>query len=313
MKALIVGAGSVGQIYGYALQQGGAEVSVYVRPKYIEESRKGFALYPLNRGRSPAPVRFTPNSVLSNPAEVAAAHWDVVMLCVPTTGVSDPGFGALLDATGDATIVSLIPGPDAAAFVAQHIPASRTASGLIPLISYPTPMPGESRPEPGTAYWVPPFSHTPLTGPLDRTEIVARTLRAGKLPAKAKPETGAISGIGFPDALLLILVQSLKHSGWKFRGLYQNFATFRDARREAALIVERKTGTKRPAWLEWIGVPALKLVAFASRVIVPFDMEIYLQVHFTKVGEQMRLGLEKYIGEAEALGIEVRALPRIRA
>ena len=51
-RVLIVGAGAVGQVYGWYLSRGGAEVSFYVKEKYLEDARAGFALYPLNTRRT---------------------------------------------------------------------------------------------------------------------------------------------------------------------------------------------------------------------------------------------------------------------
>jgi ketopantoate reductase len=35
MRALVVGAGAVGQVYGHHLARGGADVAFYVRPKCV--------------------------------------------------------------------------------------------------------------------------------------------------------------------------------------------------------------------------------------------------------------------------------------
>lgn len=59
MNVLLIGAGAVGQAYGYHFQRGGAAVTFFVRARYADEARRGFGLYPLNR-RNPreAPVHF---------------------------------------------------------------------------------------------------------------------------------------------------------------------------------------------------------------------------------------------------------------
>ena len=58
MNVLIVGAGAVGQVYGRHFQRGGADVAYLVKPEHLDETRRGFTLYPLNDGRPPPPVRF---------------------------------------------------------------------------------------------------------------------------------------------------------------------------------------------------------------------------------------------------------------
>ena len=48
MNVLIVGAGAVGQVYGYHLAKGGADVSFYIREQYAAELDRGFELYQLS-------------------------------------------------------------------------------------------------------------------------------------------------------------------------------------------------------------------------------------------------------------------------
>ena len=51
-KVLLLGAGAVGQVYGYHLAKAGAEVSFKVRPKYLEETRQGWSKIRLPDGTS---------------------------------------------------------------------------------------------------------------------------------------------------------------------------------------------------------------------------------------------------------------------
>ena len=81
MKVLIVGAGAVGQVYGYALHKSGADVHFYVKPKHADEGRAGFILYPLN-GKSREPQHFAGFGVVTSPEEVRAQTWDQLWLAV---------------------------------------------------------------------------------------------------------------------------------------------------------------------------------------------------------------------------------------
>lgn len=49
MRTLVVGAGSVGQVFARHLSLGGAEVTFLVKEKHAAELRRGLTLYPLNR------------------------------------------------------------------------------------------------------------------------------------------------------------------------------------------------------------------------------------------------------------------------
>ena len=82
MRALIVGAGAVGQVYGYHLQQAGWEVGFLVRPKYAEAARSGFTLYPLNKPHRGRPVRFEGLEVYDSAEAAAEQSWDQVWLAV---------------------------------------------------------------------------------------------------------------------------------------------------------------------------------------------------------------------------------------
>ena len=79
-RVLVVGAGAVGQVYARHAQQGGAEVTFFVRDKYRNEVARGLDLYPLNRGQRhrTEPVRFEGFEVVSRTDEVAAQRFDQV-------------------------------------------------------------------------------------------------------------------------------------------------------------------------------------------------------------------------------------------
>src|SRR5690349_4214498 len=108
MNVLVVGAGAVGQVYAYHLQQAGARVAFLVKPKYLAACRAGFVLHPL-RGKK-STVRFRADA-MSEMADVRQDTWDQVWLCVPTDVAEDSEWlTSLAGAIGDATVVSLMPG-----------------------------------------------------------------------------------------------------------------------------------------------------------------------------------------------------------
>ena len=132
MRALVVGAGAVGQVYGHHLQRGGAEVWFLVKPKYAEECRAGFTVYPLNdRRRRAEPRRFAADGVVTRDDEVAAEAWDQVYLTVSSTALRGPWLPGLARAVGDATVISLQPGIEDRKHVVQYVPEARLVSGLI--------------------------------------------------------------------------------------------------------------------------------------------------------------------------------------
>jgi hypothetical protein len=65
-----------------------------------------------------------------------------------------------------------------------------------------------------------------------------------------------------------------------------------------------------PAWL--VSRPAaIRLILRGSKYIVPFDFETYLQVHFTKVGEQMHQGLRDFVRHGADLGVPTLAIGQL--
>ncbi|RME25014.1 MAG: hypothetical protein D6798_09885, partial [Deltaproteobacteria bacterium] len=209
MKVLIVGAGSVGQVYARCLRKGGAEVCFYVRERYLDEVRRGFTLYSLNEGRTPERVEGIP--AIASLQDVEAQRWDQVWLCIPTTGLFGDWLGPFMQAIGEAVVVAFQPGLRVGELLGPHVPPTRQARGLIAFSSWPAPLPGSSLPEPGTAWWLPPLTACLFEGP--GAEEIARVLTAGGLRSKVgRAEEQNIRG----SAILLTLVAALECAGWSF-------------------------------------------------------------------------------------------------
>lgn len=315
MRALLVGAGAVGQVYGRHLQAGGAEVSFLVRPRYAAGARAGFDMYPLGRADARrAPVRFEGFGVLTTLDEVARERWDCVFLCVSSTALRQGDWlGALARAAGDATIVVLQPGSDDLAYARAHVPAERIVQGLIGLLAYQAPLPGEDLPRPGIAYWFPPLAETPISGPPGRALPIVAALRAGGVRSRLHPDVGWPLAMG--GAVLGALVAALERSGWKIDRMRSEGGLELAARaaRETIAIEAARLGRRTPLWTRLLGRRALGALVAVARRAAPLDIETYFRVHFTKVGDQMRLGLETHLARAAALGVDVPALAELAA
>ena len=311
MKALIVGAGAVGQVFGRHLARGGAEVTFLVKPKYADECRRGFTLYQL---RKTEPVRLDGCGVVTE----ASAGFDQVYLTVSSPALHGDWLPALGRATGDATIVKLQPGLTDRAIVAAAIAPERIVGGTINFLSYHAPLPGETRfAEPGMAYWLFP-GKAPFSGDDARVRAVVAALRAGGLPARRVRDVERTAA--YPSAVLCAFVCALEAAGWSFRAMRRSIdgpgtaghaALGTRAGREAVAIVARELDTRPP-----LSARAMtRLFAFAMlRVaprVVPCDFETYLRVHFTKVGDQMHAGLADYLARGKRAGQDVGALDEL--
>lgn len=306
MNVLIVGAGAVGQVYGRHLALGGAHVYYFVREKYADECRRGFTFYPLNRRKpraAPVQMSVAPGDILTRVDEVKAIAFDQVYLCVASHQLLGPWLGELAAAIGDATVVSLQPGSEDRDVILAAVPAERLVSGMITVVSYHAPLPGETVPEPGMAYWFPPLQPAPFSGPKERTRAVVDALRAGKQPAKVHRDVPAF--VRYPSALLMVLLTALEREGWSFRQLARSatLGSVRPATLEAFAIIEAAHGTRAPRLLRMVARPFwVRRIMTGARWMMPLPVETYFRVHFTKVREQTRMFMQAYIDQGTKLG-----------
>lgn len=316
MRALVVGAGAVGQAYGRHLVRGGAQVSFLVKPKHAAECRAGFILYALNRPRRKRaePERFDTFGVLTSEEQVAQASWDAVFLAVSSTALREGTWFARLAAViGDATVVLLQSGPLDRAFVLERVPAERLVQGIITLLSYRAPLPGETRfPASGVAYWFPPFTPSLMSGSDARLLPVLRTLQAGGLPVRRHADIASTAD--FPTAILMPLLAVLEAAHWSFRELRQGERLRQAARagREALAVLARRLGRRPPAPLRLLEHPlVVRAVLRLAPLVMPLDVQTYLRVHFTKVGDQTRDFLRTYVSLGRSQGQPIGELSQL--
>ena len=162
LNALIVGAGAVGQAYGFHLAQGGAKVTYMVREKYQADMADGLAVRCLN-SRHKGRHHFTDYEAISGLEAVSAQSWDQVWLCVSSPALRAGWLPDLAGAIGDATVVMLQPGIDDYSYVTDLIAAERVVHGMITLTSFHAPLDGAAD-EPSMDWWFPPMSPAPFAG-----------------------------------------------------------------------------------------------------------------------------------------------------
>lgn len=311
-RVLVVGAGAVGQVFGRALQRGGAQISFFVRPQYAAALRDGVVVYPLNSHPDRSPVRFDGFDVLCTVEEVASRPFDAVWLCVSSPALAGPWLGALAQATPGALWVLLQPGLDDRALLLQHIPAERLVQGLIPFMSWMAPLPGEHLPTPGVMSWQPPFTPAPFSGPPALVRPLVACLRRGGQPARVAADVDLETAIG--SALLLPIVGELERCGWSFArfrsagGAARAAACAQVTVRAAALA----RGVRAPWWLGLVRAPGLALLSRVLPMLTPHDVERFFQRHFSKVGEQTRTSLDALAARGAAAGLDVGPIHDLR-
>jgi ketopantoate reductase len=309
-RVLIVGAGAVGQVYGWHLARAGAQVSFFVRDKYVEECRRGFTVYRLNDDRHKRrPLRFLAAEIFSSLSEVATREWDQVFLTVSSPALRGGWVDQLSSATGSATIVSLQSGIEDREFLLRSISDVRLVHGMISLVSYATPLPGETVSTPGMAFWLPPLSSSPFSGP--RAAEVVSALKAGGMPAKLHYNVPQV--VAFGGACLMILVAALEAEGWSFRAMRTggslNLAC--KAISEAFTAISYKFDLRPPPYAVLIHPSLIRALLWLLPHFVRFDLETYFRVHFTKVGAQTRQELGAYTALSKRYHVAADSLQRL--
>jgi hypothetical protein len=310
MRILVVGAGAVGQVFGWHLHRGGAEIGFLVKPGRRPER------FRLERLPRRTVTTWDSITVHDDPASVGA--WDAVVLTVASDALASSWLAPLGRATGSATIAVMQPGLRDLERVAESIDRARIVRGLIGIIAFRTPLEGDARfPEAGVAYWFPPLVRTLLEG--ERAAPLVETFRRGGLPVARRAGIAALGGFG--GAALEPHIAALELEGWSLAAARKNgrwMAVASRASRQLAALASRATERKVPAALALVSPMTSALIGSVARVAMPFDVEAYLRAHFTKVGAQTLANLESAIRDAQGLPMDaveelVAGLRAIRA
>jgi 2-dehydropantoate 2-reductase len=313
MRTLIVGAGAVGQVYGRHLSLGGAAVSFLVKPKYRAAAAEGYRLYPLNGRNRTEPVKFEGFGVIDSVEAAIGQPWDQLWLTVSADALLGDWLDTLITGMpADCVLVCLSPGQLSYQRLVGLVGEERVISGMINLIAYQAPLPGEERfSKPGVAYWFPPLSPSPFSGPGVAVKQVCDTLRRGGQPASVHADVQSL--MGFPQAILMTHLLALEAAGWTFAGLSAGDAleSARAGASEALSIVAEKNGVARSRLLALWRPAFVRLGLKFAPMLVPLDLEVYLAYHFQKVREQTLLFVKQYIEWGEAQGRSVVGLKRL--
>lgn len=309
MRVAIVGAGAVGRCYASRLARGGAEVAFRVRSP-TQATR--VVVYDLRRGGFETHAFDAP--VFTTDAEVAAWRPDVLLLTVPTDALRSGDWVApLLAAAPHALVVALEPGVDDARLLREAAPGVRLAQGIIALIAYQAPLPGETRfPEPGVAVYAPltcPFAGPPEVRPA--LEAFVAVLAAGGMRVEIRGDLDSDGAFG--TLVMATWVTALRAAGWTFAGLSETGALAHRAVGQALPVVAAHTGLRAPRWPALLRPWLVRLGMRAAAAWMPLPLETYLRVHFTKVGAQTRMHVGEIVERGAARGMPVDAVRELLA
>ena len=321
MKILIVGAGAVGKVYGYHLNKAAVEVSFLVKEKYAEAARAGFTLYPRTKSGPSTPVTWTDYKVLTTREEVKKEYYDYVIFAMSSPALRTGWMEDFLQAVPESVIVSLQPGMFDQDYISKRITPSKIINGTVSIVAYDAPMEGEKDEKPGTAFWVPPASFSMLSGLPSQVDLLNEFLTKGGIPARrvrnAHQENIVV------NVTLTLIVEALKQCDWSFDKLIKSpvLKLLSAAIPEAAAVQAKQANINTPKYSKFLHPLLFKATLKMSKHLVPFDLEKYMKLHFTKMGDQMSEHLDQLIeygtanqlpvGKIEALeaGVQAESIP----
>lgn len=314
-RALVIGAGAVGQPYALHLAKGGCDVTFFLKPSHVDEVADGIAVHRLRR-RGPLTERLTDLHVITTVDEVAAAEWDQVWIAVSTPAMRDELLADVLGAIGDATVIVLQQDRGNNDFIGTLVAPEQVVAAEIAVISFQSPLPGRPGPK-GIAYYRPSAVATDICGPEDRVRPLADALRRGGMPVRHVDDVDTTTAVR--AGAVYCMIATLESHDWKFAGL----ATSAELRRGLAATRQSLaiTAALQPGALPrgsslafHLGLWRIVLpVFYALRSwIFPFDIEVYLKYHFSKVGSQVRYAIDDQLIQGTRLGLPVEQLRSLR-
>lgn len=307
VKTLIVGAGAVGQVYGYYLQRGGASVSYLVKEQYREACEKGFTLYRCRRsGLGPAEY-FRADAIYTSFDELREETFDQVWLTVPSPALRGDWLVPLKESIGNATLVMLQPDLDDRDYVLSVFPEEQVVCGIVNFICYQTPLPDMPSHHPdadkhGVAYLLLPMMTADFSGSPERVPDVAEAMASGRFNVRVEKDTARV--YADRSAWMIPLVALLEQENWSFRRLLNSarLDVAVDAGKEALRIVAAKFG-RRQNWTERLfSLAWVRMALPVMRFLSPMDVESFVKFHFMKTALQTRLMLKTFIEEGKKLG-----------
>jgi 2-dehydropantoate 2-reductase len=306
-RVCIIGAGAVALVYARYLQNAGAEVSLLVKPQYGDACRKGFQLHHFGyRGRI-RDEQLVISQILTHVDEVAEGAFDQIWLTVASDALRGPWLDELLAASREAAVVLLQPDLDDRKLLLERVEEARLVQGLIGFLSFQSPLPRAPNLPEGIGYTLLPGSLNAFDG--SRAEEVVALLRKGGMSARRQSDLPGRSAER--SATTVPIIAGLEAAGWSIAGFTAGpwLSLSLSASREALAVVSHSLSRppKRVAPRLAVAV-ALKL---APR-FTPFDLEAYLEFHFSKVGPQTRLMLETWVRHARDAGLPASAMLELR-
>jgi len=323
MKVLIVGAGAVGQVYGYHFHRGGAVVGFFVREKYAQDLKdRPLVLQQLSQLHlRTKPVLFKEYEVVSSFAGVREGHWDVVVVTISSASLQDGSWVRNLVASlpPAATVVNLGGGTlDQGLYLDAGLPSERLVNGFISFSAWQAPLPNENTHPVGPIPWPntqPALGYVkliplPFSGDPQRVIQVTSALNKGGMMSLRLP-AALFNCIYVLPAITTPLLIALEADRWSFKklALGPRIPVTTQAIGEVLRVVAVEMKMPALAYLRFfIWSIGLRIFLLLSIWAMPFDFEAFTSYHFQKVGAQTKLYCDHFIETGTERKISVKAL-----
>jgi ketopantoate reductase len=287
MRVVLIGAGSVGQVYGYHLQKGGAKVDFVVRERHLGPLAQGVVLYPWNRKDRYTPLRWTDFGLHGSVEEALGEPADIVAICTSSTALLDGTVAAeVAEHRGDAAVLILQVGTKVPAFVYDHLPKDCVVWGKINMCAWWAPLDGQPLPEPGMGWWFPWGNKLGFSGP--RAGLIAGAMVAGGAPAEVVPDV--LDDLAFLGIVLGMVTTPLEVAGWSMDRLIADRALVDLAHRSMKEVwahAEKTTGKRTPMGLRMLSPGGIRFILRWVLPRAPVNFETFFAAHYTKIADQV--------------------------
>jgi 2-dehydropantoate 2-reductase len=304
-KILMLGSGAVGAVYAQALVTAGCEVTFLVRDRKSPNAAMPRTLY-----RYSLLGGYREEQQNLKTLTRAGDQYDQVWLCTPSDALDDSWLTGQIAAIGEHTpLIAWTPDIQDMDILRRLHPGP-ICQGLIALISFQSPLPGEQTPPPGIAYVALPGSAVLQDDEHGRK--AARWLKAGGMPAGTRKDLAwweaRTAGVN------ICAMAALEQEGWSLGNLRRSprlglaIRAAREAAEACAAYLGVKSGLFRFVPIGLI----LRTIMLLGPKFSPIPLETYLRYHFTKVGSQTRQILDGWIQRCQAHDLPHHHLSALR-
>lgn len=308
MKILIVGCGAVGRVYGFFLQKAGVTLGLMDKPEFVPKlelalSQDGLALSQIKTGNRPgSPCVLSDFQVIHDIEACRRFAADQIWFTIPSQAYDTSWFRDFIKQADPPLAVCFVPEGKRSKHSIDSM-QERTVFAGTTFMAWQGGLDGGGGRKEGINFWRSPLG-TPLMGARQACREVAGVLRAaGFHPQIDTPESKTQITA---TALLTTFVAGLELCHWSLREFKGSHwcdcaaAAFREA-------TAGQAAGHKDTFRLWMRQPVLSAcfscAAALLPLLFPFDIEKYLQVHYTKTREQTQFLLRLLAQDAERNGL----------